>query len=164
MRVPRRSRVPVKTITRRFPVLACTFAALFGAAAATSTGTAAQVAAAQTAGKTAADGVYSDEQRRAGQQLSQASCVSCHGQGLAGSDLAPPLFGPDFIGAWSGRSVGDLYEKIHTTMPADGIGTLKPQQTADLIAYILNLNDFPAGAGALPPERATLNDIKIRKK
>src|SRR5262245_9452147 len=68
------------------------------------------------AGKSVSDGVYSDEQNRRGQGVAKASCISCHGDGLAGGDLAPALLGPDFLAAWSGRSLGELFEKIQTTM------------------------------------------------
>ena len=37
------------------------------------------------AGKTVWDGVYSDAQSKRGQDLSKASCVTCHGEELAGS-------------------------------------------------------------------------------
>jgi mono/diheme cytochrome c family protein len=115
------------------------------------------------AGQSVWDAVYSKEQSRRGQELSKAGCVVCHGEGLAGSDLGPPLLGTDFISLWTGRSVGELYEKIHTTMPADAAGTLKPQQSADLTAYILELNDFPAGSNELGSEMAALNQIKISR-
>lgn len=111
--------------------------------------------------KTVWDGVYTDVQSRRGQQFSQASCVSCHGDELAGSDLAPALQGDDFKSAWSGRTAAELYEKIHATMPADRVGMLKPQ-SADLVAYIFKLNDFPAGAPELGPDTAALSAIRIR--
>src|SRR4051794_12374515 len=70
----------------------------------------------QAESKTMWDGVFSDTQRRTGAQVAKAACSSCHGDALAG-DAAPPLAGPEFLSAWNGRSVGDLYEKIQTTMP-----------------------------------------------
>ena len=121
-------------------------------------------AAGQTVDKTVWDGVYSEEQSLKGQEVSKASCVTCHGEGLGGSDLAPALMGPDFVAAWSGRSVGELYEKIHTTMPADGPGTLKPQQSASLVAYILKLNEFPAGTTEVGTDLTALNQFMIRSK
>jgi mono/diheme cytochrome c family protein len=114
------------------------------------------------AGKSLSDGVYTDEQHRRGQSLGKTSCVSCHGEGLAGGDVGPALQGADFLAAWSGRSLGELFEKIQTSMPADAVGTLKPQQSADLVAHILKLNDFPAGSSELGPDMAALNEIKIR--
>jgi quinoprotein glucose dehydrogenase len=115
-------------------------------------------------GKTVWDAVYSAEQSQRGEEIAKSTCSVCHGDGLAGSDLGPALMGTDFVAAWSGRSLGELYEKIHTTMPADAPGTLKPQQSADLVAHILKLNDFPAGTTELASEMAALNQIRIRSK
>jgi mono/diheme cytochrome c family protein len=129
-----------------------------------SSSAAGQAAQAGTGDKTVWDGVYSEEQSLKGQEVSKASCVTCHGEGLGGSDLAPALMGPDFVAAWSGRSVGELYEKIHTTMPADGPGTLKPQQSASLVAYILKLNEFPAGTEEVGTDLTALNQFMIRSK
>ena len=116
------------------------------------------------AGKSVLDGVYLDEQSKRGEALSQTTCVSCHGEQLAGGDLAPAIQGQDFRAAWAGRSAGELFDKIRTTMPADSAGSLKPAQAADLVAYIFKLNDFPAGQTELATEMAALNDIKIRQK
>ena len=114
--------------------------------------------------KTVWDGVYTDAQSSRGESVSKASCVSCHGDELAGSDLAPSLQGDDFKGVWTGRAVAELFEKVHTTMPADRVGTLKPEQSADLVAYILKINGFPAGAGELASEMPALLQIKISSK
>jgi mono/diheme cytochrome c family protein len=116
------------------------------------------------AGKTVWDGVYADAQSQRGEEVSKTSCVSCHGDGLAGGDLAPSLKGDDFRGAWAGRSVGELFEKVQTTMPADRAGSLKPQQSADVIAYMFKINDYPAGAGELASDMAALQQIKITGK
>src|SRR5688572_21003202 len=66
--------------------------------------------------KTVWDGVYADAQAKRGEDVSKTMCVTCHGDELAGSDLAPALQGVDFKGVWSGRTAGELYEKINTTM------------------------------------------------
>jgi mono/diheme cytochrome c family protein len=116
------------------------------------------------AGKTAWDGVYSDSQSKRGEELSKASCVTCHGNELAGTDLAPALHGDDFKGVWTGRTAAELFEKIHTTMPADNVGTLKAPQSADLVAYILKLNGYPSGAAELASEMPALQQIKIASK
>lgn len=110
------------------------------------------------------EGVYTKAQSRRGEGISSASCVSCHGDELAGSDLAPALQGDAFRAVWNGKTVAELYEKIHTTMPADRVGTLKVQQSADLVAYILELNDFPPGTTELASELPALSPIRIRSR
>jgi mono/diheme cytochrome c family protein len=114
------------------------------------------------AAKSVKDGVYSTEQSQRGRTLAEAGCVSCHGNQLTGNDVGPSLHGPDFQAVWSGKSAADLFEKILTTMPADGPGTLKPQQAADLVAYIFELNNFPSGPNELPSEKAQLGLVQIR--
>jgi len=125
-----------------------------------SLGARAALAAAQ--GNTSA-GVYSDAQSARGQAVSEKSCESCHGAKLSGSDIGPTLVGDYFTSNWVDRSVGDLYEKVHGTMPADAPGTLSPAQAAEIIAYIFKLNKFPAGSNDLASEASALNAIKIAK-
>lgn len=115
-------------------------------------------------GKSVWDSVYADAQSKRGEEVSKKSCVTCHGEALAGTDLAPALAGEDFRAAWSGRTAAELFDKIQTTMPADQAGTLKPQQSADLVAYMFKLNDYPAGATELASEMAALQQIKITLK
>jgi mono/diheme cytochrome c family protein len=120
-------------------------------------------AAAAQAGKTAADGVYSQDQSTRGQALADKMCSSCHGDTLGGTAMAPPLSGQDFLSGWNDRTMADLNEKIQTTMPADSPGTLTPQQTVDLIAFLLKSSNFPAGSTELAPG-AGLADIRLRSK
>jgi mono/diheme cytochrome c family protein len=121
------------------------------------------VAARAAAQANTSGGVYSDAQSTRGQSVSEKSCESCHGAKLSGSDIGPTLVGDYFTSNWVDRSVGDLYEKIHGTMPADAPGTLSPAQAADVIAYIFKLNKFPAGSNDLAGETSALNGIKIAK-
>jgi mono/diheme cytochrome c family protein len=116
------------------------------------------------ASKSVWEGVYTADQSKKGQEIASANCVVCHGDSVAGSDLAPALLGEDFRGAWRDRTVGELFEKIQTTMPADRPGTLTGPQVAELIAYIFRLNEFPAGDAALATAAAQLNNIRIRQK
>src|SRR5687768_15223848 len=88
------------------------------------------------AARTVWDGVYTQEQSKRGESVSDASCTPCHGDKLNGSDIGPALQGADFLTNWSGKTADELFDKIRTTMPADSPGTLKPQQYADLLAYI----------------------------
>ena len=63
--------------------------------------------------------------------------------------LASALAGKDFLASWEGKSVADLFEKTHTTMPATAPGTLTPAQAADIVAYMLAAGKYPAGAAEL---------------
>lgn len=89
------------------------------------------------------------------------ACASCHGKSLEGSGQMPPLAGSDFTSNWNGMSVGDLLEKIQTSMPADKPGTLSKEQNAAILAYILQFNHFPAGGTELPGDPDALKGVRF---
>lgn len=94
------------------------------------------------------DGAYTESQASRGASLYQGTCATCHGQKLEGSGEAPPLVGR-FMPDWQGTTLADMYEKIHDTMPLFAPGTLKPENTSDILAFILRSNGFPAGTATL---------------
>jgi len=112
-------------------------------------------------GKTTVDGIYSDAQATRGEKVYAASCASCHGDDLSGGGQTPPLAGKEFNGDWIDLSMGDLYDRTHLSMPADKPGSLTPEQTVDVIAYLLKKGSFPAGETDLPTDTATLKAIKF---
>jgi hypothetical protein len=73
----------------------------------------------------------------------------------------PPLAGKDFLANWTGKTVGDLFEKTSTTMPATAPGSLTPEQAADIISFMLSKDMFPAGAAALEAKMEPLKQISI---
>jgi hypothetical protein len=75
--------------------------------------------------------------------------------------MTPPLVGGAFTSNWNDLTVGDLFERIRTTMPLDTPGRLSRQQNADTIAFILKANGWPAGVAELPPDQAALKQIRI---
>ena len=74
--------------------------------------------------------------------------------------MTPPLVGGAFTSNWNDLTVGDLFERIRTTMPLDNPGRLSRQQNADVIAFVLKANNWPAGAAELPADSA-LKQIRI---
>jgi mono/diheme cytochrome c family protein len=115
---------------------------------------------AQTA-KSINDGIFTADQVKRGDVLYKEQCATCHGDNLEGSGPMPPLAGMDFLANWTGKTVGELFEKTHTTMPATAPGTLTPAQAADLVAHLLNASGYPAGATELEGKVETLLAIKI---
>ena len=111
-------------------------------------------------GKTQWDGVYTAEQATRGQVAYTNSCAACHGSDLNGTDV-PSLTGADFLRNWSDSTVGQLFERIKFSMPLDTPGTLSPQQAADIVAFILQKGNFPAGQSELPSQVEGLNGIKF---
>jgi mono/diheme cytochrome c family protein len=120
------------------------------------------IASQEPASRSVWQGVYSAAQSERGAAVYKMSCGTCHGENLAG-DIGPTLTGP-FWSIWEGRTAGDLLKTIRTTMPADAPESLKPQEYADLVAYLFSVNEFPAGEKELPVDPDALNDIKISKQ
>jgi cytochrome c len=106
------------------------------------------------------DGVYTAEQAKRGEAVYYRECSTCHGDKLAGHEEAPPLAGQDFLDSWNGLSVGKLFDKIRLTMPKGEPGTVTVQEKADILAYILSFNKFPAGKTELQKSEA-LKDIRF---
>jgi len=107
------------------------------------------------------DGVYTEEQARRGQPLYNQHCASCHGDSMTGGEMAPPLAGGEFLSNWNGLTVGDLFERIRTTMPLGKPGKLSRDVNSDIAAYMLNFGQFPAGQTELPRDTQLLKQIKI---
>jgi mono/diheme cytochrome c family protein len=116
---------------------------------------------AQTPTRNAWDGVFTTDQVAAGKVVFDAKCASCHGADLTGGGEAPALAGTGFIGEWAGQAVGDMATRLHTTMPANDPGSLNYADTAAVVAYILSVNQFPAGTTALPSDLAAMGSINI---
>jgi mono/diheme cytochrome c family protein len=111
------------------------------------------------AARSVVDGVYTEEQAKRGEPRYAQQCASCHGQSLEGTDRAPTLNGDAFMSNWSGLTVGDLFERIRLTMPKNDPGHLSPEQGADLLAYMLQVNSFPPGKTELPSAPEGLKQI-----
>jgi mono/diheme cytochrome c family protein len=117
--------------------------------------------AAPGAGSSVWSGVYTEDQAKRGEAISNKLCTSCHGPELSGGEAGPTLVGLEFVGNWNNLTVADFFDRVHATMPADAPGTLTPQQTSDVAAYVFKLNKYPAGKTELPTDLASLKGIKI---
>ncbi len=107
------------------------------------------------------DGVYTNDQAKQGQALYGESCSSCHGDSLTGGESAPALAGGEFLSNWNGLTLGDLFERIRTTMPQSRPGSLSREKNAAILAYMLSVSQFPAGKTALAQQKEVLDEIKI---
>ena len=99
---------------------------------------------------TTRDGVYSATQAERGLMVFDEKCRDCHTAAMWGSD-------------WDTKSVGDVAEYISQYMPESAPGTLSPQQTRDVVAFILKSNTLPAGTSELPETIEALKQIRMRK-
>jgi mono/diheme cytochrome c family protein len=112
--------------------------------------------------KSVKEGVYTDAQAKRGEALYKDQCAACHGDDLAGSGPMPPLAGNDFVKNW--KNLGDLFDKIHISMPASSPGSLTEAQTADIISYVLSVGKYPSGATELAPKMEPLMQIMMEPK
>lgn len=105
------------------------------------------------------DGVYSEEQARRGAALYTEWCAVCHGGFMAGGEEAPPLAGGTFLSNWNGVTVGDMLNRTRESMPLDDPGGLSRRQNADILAYMFEFNNVPAGEQDLPRQDGILQQI-----
>ena len=110
------------------------------------------VAAAQ---KSVKAGVYTSAQAERGVVLFRSKCASCH---------APNRFTDDlFYTSFAGKPLWEMFDVISDSMPEDNPGSLKKEEYADVIAYLLKLNNFPAGESDLPTDKEALSAILMEK-
>ncbi len=128
------------------------------AAAATAAGA---LAGLQETTSTVLDGVFTAAQARRGRRVYTQNCESCHGPELKGGEMAPSIAGSDFIVFWTELPVGTLFERIRVSMPEDGPGRLTDEEYTDVVAYLLDANDYPAGETELPADKTALDMILI---
>ncbi len=112
--------------------------------------------------RTSQDGIYSAAQATRGETTFLQNCAPCHGADLSGAEGGPALIGGEASQYWNGLKLSELFERIKTTMPQSAPGSLADRQYADLLAFILSKNDFPAGATDLPFQRELLSEITYK--
>jgi len=100
-------------------------------------------------------GVYTSAQADRGVTLFKSKCASCH---------APNRFTDDlFYTSFAGKPLWEMFDVISDSMPEDNPGSLKKEEYADVIAYLLKLNNFPAGETDLPVDKDALSLIMMEK-
>ena len=107
------------------------------------------------------DGVYTEDQAKRGEAIYRKECAACHGAVLTGGESAPPLTGGPFLANWNGLTMGDLFDRIRKTMPQTNPGRLTRQQDADILAFMLSVNKFPAGKTELYRQSEMLKEIRF---
>ena len=91
------------------------------------------------------DGVYSDSQATRGGRVYRQVCSSCHAPDMDGGEMGPGLRGKPFIDPWDGERLAELMSYVQETMPQDNPGSLSDEDYTDVLAYVLKVNEFPAG-------------------
>jgi mono/diheme cytochrome c family protein len=100
-------------------------------------------------------GVFTAAQAKRGNDAYQASCSGCHGSDLHATDPeAVDLTGPAIRAKWNGKKLHERFETIRDTMPPGNANTLGDKTYMDILAFILQSNEFPAGNQELVPDTA----------
>ncbi len=104
-------------------------------------------------GASVADGVFTAAQASRGEATFRRVCSACHDTG--------EFSGGRFRLTWVGQSAGDLFDTIATLMPEGDPGSLTPAQYAAVVAYLLQVNGYPAGESDLPTSLSALRGMEI---
>ncbi len=107
------------------------------------------------------DGVFTNGQAARGQAEYDRVCARCHNLELNGSERGPAITGDAFRSNWQNGTLGGLFAKIRDTMPQGNPGTLDEAAKADILAYVLRRNGYPAGTVELAPDPASLEAVWI---
>ena len=127
-----------------FPLAACILAALPNDAVAQHPA---------TTTRSTQSGVYTAEQARRGRDVYAGMCQSCH--------TAASHTGAVFQNSWGGRPLLDLFAFIALQMPKNEPGSLSREEYADVLAYLLKMNQMPDGSTELSADTTALRAIRI---
>ena len=98
-------------------------------------------------------GYFMAEQAERGMTTFVSVCSECHYR----SDFR----GSDFEWNWRRQTVRNLYAEITRTMPEDAPGSLSDEEYIDVIAYFLQLNEYPSGNVALVPVSEVMDLVPL---
>jgi mono/diheme cytochrome c family protein len=119
---------------------------------------------ASAAPETLAPVIFTLEQADRGHASYRRYCQDCHGTNLDNGEFGgAPLTGQYFAHHWGTGSVAALYGFIRTKMPPDRPGKLNPQTYADLTAFLLGRNGYPAADKELPPDSSAQEHMGMQR-
>ena len=118
-------------------------------------------AVAQNTGKSVWQGIYTADQAERGAGIYAQRCGACHGAALNGTGEAPALVGGEFVSHWDTMTVGDLYDRVRTTMPQNDPMSMTREEYVDVLAFLLKNNGFPVGSQPLDKRSEVLATIGI---
>ena len=110
---------------------------------------------ASPSGRSVLDGVFTSRQASRGEQRFRQVCAACH--------TTNEFRGGRFRIRWVGQTAGDIFDLVSTMMPEGNPGSLSPEDYANLLAYFLRLNGYPAGEEPLPADVSALKNVRIEE-
>jgi len=106
------------------------------------------------------EGVFTAAQAERGRVGYERSCRTCHGEDLTKS--GDVLVGTKFMDHWLEDTAKNLFTIVQNSMPRNAPRSLSDNQYLDLVAYLLQANEFPAGSEELTVE--ALERVQIVRK
>lgn len=106
-----------------------------------------------SAGPSTLNGVYTKDQATRGRYVYLGSCKNCHS--------VETHTGKVFADRWTGKPLSELYSFVLERMPKNDPGSMAPEDVADVVAYLLQLNAMPVGKEELYPEADSLKKYRI---
>ena len=110
--------------------------------------------AAQDGGRTVRDGVYSQVQAARGERLFDTICMNCH-------EIAEFTAAGAYLEDVEGQPLWTTFDYVSADMPEDDPGSLRPEDYADVLAYLFSAYGLPSGATDLPVDQRSLETIRI---
>jgi hypothetical protein len=101
---------------------------------------------------TLSNGFYTRGQASRGERRFQQLCADCH---------RTVEITRGWFGGTSHKTASDLLLVMSMTMPDSSPGSLSSEEYTDILAFLLRLNDYPAGEEELPTDLAALENIPI---
>ena len=123
-------------------------------------GAAASAVAAPPAGASIWQGVYTKAQAARGASSYADQCARCHRDDLTGYNSV--LIGDRFMQQWSEDSLNSFFSIVRQTMPRNAPSSLSDPVYLDIVAYVLQMNDFPDGQQELTAD--TVGSIRVESK
>lgn len=105
---------------------------------------------------TLAGGVFTADQASQGGELFGSICAECH--------ASREFVGSDFFFNWEGSNVGRFLQVVSETMPEDNPGGLSTEQYLAVTAYVLELNEYPAGSSPLAHDEEYLATLRFERE
>src|SRR5215472_10582434 len=107
------------------------------------------------------NGVYTTAQAERGRSNFEKYWGNCHNSDWNGSVRGPALRGSVFLKTWANASANVLFVKLQDSMPATYPDAVPEREKIDVLAYLLQVNGFPAGKTELPLNQKELENIQI---
>jgi len=112
--------------------------------------------AAQNGARSVREGVYSPAQATRGERLFGSICTNCH-------EVAEFTGAGAYLEEVDGTPLWETFEYISAEMPEDDPGSLRPEDYADVLAYLFSAYGLPSGETDLPIEQEPLEIITIAR-